>query len=52
MRANIILFITVMLLTVAFLREASAEIPQDPANTCQQTNSCKATGQTANPFGE
>ena len=49
---NITLFITVMLLTVAFLREASAEPVQDPENTCYIDNTCKPTGSIDNPFGE
>ena len=51
--SNIILFIVVMLLTIAFVREATAAQPvQDTENTCHQTNSCKSTGSTDNPFGE
>lgn len=50
---NIILFITVMLLTVAFLRQATAtdvEPRQDPDNTCYLTNTCKPTGSVDTPF--
>ena len=47
-----ILFIAVMLLTVLFLRQVSAEPVQDTENTCHQTHSCKATGSTNNPFEE
>ena len=50
---NITLFITVMLLTAAFLREASAtdvEPRQDPDNTCYLTNTGKPTGSMDNPF--
>ena len=50
--SNIILFIAVMLLTIAFVREATAQPVQDTENTCRQTNSCKPTGSTDNPFGE
>ena len=49
---NITLFITVMLLTVAFLREASAEPVQDPENTCYLTDTCIPTKVIDNPFGE
>ena len=50
--SNIILFIVVMLLTIAFVREATAQPVQDTENTCHQTNSCKPTSSTDNPFGE
>ena len=50
---NIILFIVVMLLTIAFVRQATAAQPvQDTENTCHQTNTCKPTGSVNNPFGE
>ena len=48
--SNIILFIVVMLLTIAFVREATAQPVQDTENTCHQTNTCKPTGSTDNPF--
>lgn len=47
---NITLFVVVMLLTVAFLREASAEPLQDPENICHLTDTCKPTGSVNNPF--
>ena len=52
---NITLFITVMLLTVAFLRQATAdtnEQRQDPDNVCYIDSTCKPTGSTNNPFEE
>lgn len=49
--SNIILFIVVMLLTIAFIQKVTAAEPaQDTENTCQQTNACKPTGSTDNPF--
>ena len=51
--SNIILFIVVMLLTIAFVREATAaEVVQDTENTCATTNTCKPTGSVNNPFEE
>ena len=51
--SNIILFVVVMLLTIGFIYKATAAEPvQDTENTCHQTNSCKPTGSTDNPFGE
>ena len=50
---NITLFITVMLLTVAFLRQATAadvEPSQDPKNTCYLVGLCKPTGSVDNQF--
>ena len=41
-----------MLLTVTFLREATAEPVQDPENTCYIDNTCKPTGSIDSPFGE
>ena len=49
---NIILFIVVMLLTIAFVREATAQPVQDTENTCAVNNSCKPTGSTNNPFNK
>ena len=49
---NIILFVVVMLLTVLFLRQATAAEVQDKENTCAVNNSCKLAGSTDNPFGE
>ena len=51
--ANITLFVIVMLLTIGFVYKATAAEPaQDTENTCHQTNSCKSTGSTDNPFEE
>ena len=50
--SNIILFIVVMLLTIGFIYKATAQPVQDTENTCHQTNSCKSTGSTDNPFEE
>ena len=50
--ANITLFIVVMLLTIAFVREATAESAQDTENTCTITNTCKPTGSVDNPLKE
>ena len=50
--ANITLFIVVMLLTIAFVREATAQPVQDTENTCAITNTCKPTASTDNPFEE
>lgn len=50
--SNIILFIVVMLLTIVFVREATAQPVQDTENTCHQTNTCKPTGSVNNPFEE
>jgi len=50
--SNIILFIVVMLLTIAFVREATAQPVQDTENTCAVNNSCKPTGSVNNPFEE
>ena len=52
MRANLILFVIVMLLTIAFVRKATAQPVQDTENTCAITNTCKPTGTVANPFEE
>ena len=53
---NIILFITVMLLTVGFIYKATAsaavivEPRQDLDNVCYLTDTCKPTGSMDNPF--
>ena len=50
---NIVLFVVVMILTVAFLRQATAadvEPRQDPDNTCYLTDICKPTGSVDTPF--
>ena len=50
---NITLFVVVMLLTVLFLRQATADADeqrQDPDNTCYLTDTCKPTGSMGNPF--
>ena len=48
---NITLFVVVMLLTVLFLRQATAdEQRQDPDNTCYLTDTCKPTGSVDTPF--
>ena len=52
---NITLFVVVMLLTVLFLRQATADADeqrQDPDNTCYLTDTCKPTGSVENPFEE
>ncbi len=41
-----------MLLTIAFVREATAQPVQDTENTCATTNTCKPTASTDNPFEE
>jgi len=50
--ANITLFVIVMLLTIAFVREATAQPIQDTENTCYINNTCKPTGTTDNPFNK
>ena len=52
---NITLFVVVMLLTVLFLRQATADADeqrQDPDSTCYLTDTCKPTGSVENPFEE
>ena len=49
---NILLFVVVMMLTIALLREATAAEVQDKENTCTITNTCKPTGSVNNPFEE
>ena len=50
--SNIILFVIVMLLTIAFMWQATAQPVQDIENTCAVNNSCKPTGSVNNPFEE
>ena len=50
---SITLFVVVMLLTVLFLRQATADADgqrQDPDNTCYLTDTCKPAGSMDNPF--